>query len=110
VVKRKTANTRFTRALKRIADWCRLNRHESIKDQAGMLGKKLKGHCAYYGITGNARAVHRFRHEMLKVWYHWLSRRSQRTKPWEWFWKLVERIDFQRAVCVHSAYSPAANP
>jgi len=109
VVKRRTADTRLTRALKRIAVWCRLNRHKSIPDQADTLAKKLRGHCAYYGITGNAQALRRFRREMLKTWYRWLSRRSQRKKRWEWFWQLIERIRFPQAVCVHSAYRPAAN-
>lgn len=109
VVKRRTADTRFTRALKRIAEWCKLHRHESVKEQAETLGKKLKGHCEYYGITGNSKALDRFRSEMLKTWYKWLNRRSQRKKPWEWFWRLIDRIRFQQAVCVHSAYRPAAN-
>lgn len=109
VVKRKTADTRFTRALRRITEWCRCNRHESIQDQADTLGKKLRGHCEYYGITGNSHALRRFRKEMMKVWYKWLNRRSQRKKPWEWFWQLIARIRFPQAECVHSAYRPAAN-
>jgi RNA-directed DNA polymerase len=110
VVKRKTADSRFSRALTRIADWCRLHRHERIADQASTLAKKLSGHCQYYGITGNSRALSRFRFEMLKIWRKWLNRRSQRKKPWKWFNRLIERIRFPGAKCVHSVLRPAANP
>lgn len=110
VVKRQTASSRFTRALKRVAEWCRLHRHERIVDQAKALVQKLKGHCGYYGITGNSPALARFRHEMLQTWYKWLSRRSQRKKPWEWFGALVQRLRFPSAICIRSTLRPVANP
>ena len=37
--------------------WCRVNRHLPIKEQHVALARKLRGHDAYYGITGNARAL-----------------------------------------------------
>lgn len=110
VVKRRTADTRFTRALARVSEWCRLHLHDRVSDQAKTLAKKLEGHCNYYGITGNSQALTRFRHEMLKVWFRWLSRRSQRGHTWDWFNRLVERLQFPSAKCVHSALRPAANP
>ena len=61
VVKRKTEQSRFSRARHRIAMWCRANRHLPIKEQHAMLTLKLRGHYAYYGITGNARALSTFR-------------------------------------------------
>jgi group II intron reverse transcriptase/maturase len=109
VISRKTADSRFTRALKRIADWCRTNRHLRIADQKQALAKKLRGHCEYYGITGNSRALARFRYELLRVWFRWLSRRSQRRKTWDWFNALIQRIGFPGAKCVHSALKPVAN-
>jgi group II intron reverse transcriptase/maturase len=109
-VTRQTADGRLTRALKRVAEWCRLHRHERILDQVRTLARKFKGHCGYYGITGNSRALGRFRHELLTTWYKWLSRRSQRRKPWEWFSATVKRLRFPAAVCVHSVLRPAASP
>jgi group II intron reverse transcriptase/maturase len=110
VVKQQTASSRFTRALQRVAEWCRMHRHERILDQMKTLARKLRGHGAYYGITGNSHALARFRHEMLKLWFKWLSRRSQRRRPWDWFNALVERLRFPGAVCVHSVLRPVANP
>lgn len=110
VVKRKTADGRFTRALARIGEWCRRHLHDPVGEQAKALARKLQGHCGYYGITGNSPALARFRYELLKVWRRWLNRRSQRRKPWDWFNRLIERIKFPSAVCVHSALRPVANP
>ena len=56
VVKRKTAPSRFTRAVTRIAQWCRIHRHHPIAEQHQTLSQKLRGHFAYYGITGNSIA------------------------------------------------------
>lgn len=84
VVKRKTAGSRFRRALKRIADWCQLNRHLPIGEQHQTLGQKLRGHYAYYGgVMGNLRCLRRFRYEVHRVWRKWLSRRSQHGY-WTW--------------------------
>jgi len=60
VVKRKTAGSRYRRALKRIADWCQRNRHLPIAEQHQTLGQKLRGHYAYYGgVMGNLRSLAR---------------------------------------------------
>ena len=83
MVTRKTAGSRISRAIKTIAVWCRLNRHVPIGEQYRALWQKLRGHSTYYGITGNLRAVHRFRHAVLRVWRKWLSRRH-RGGLWTW--------------------------
>ncbi len=43
-----------------IAEWCRLHRHDPIEHQHQSLVRKLIGHDAYYGITGNVPALQRF--------------------------------------------------
>jgi RNA-directed DNA polymerase len=78
VVKRKTASSRFQRAIKKIAAWCRLNRQLSLGEQYRALWRKLVGHFTYYGILGNLAALQRFRYEVLGVWRKWLSRRHRR--------------------------------
>ena len=64
VVQRKTATSRFSRAVRQVGQWCRLNRHRPLLEQQQVLSRKLKGHDAYYGMTGNARALMRFRFEV----------------------------------------------
>ena len=98
VVKRKTASDRFTRALRRIAQWCRRYRHLSVKTQWHMLIRKVRGHYAYYGITGNARALNQFRFQVEHVWGKWLSRRSSRGMTWERFNRLLRRYPLPEVV------------
>jgi group II intron reverse transcriptase/maturase len=104
VVKRKTANSRFTRARKRITDWCRKNRHMPIAEQFKRLTRKLHGHYAYYGITGNGKWLQKFRQEVKKTWRKWLNRRSRKrgNMPWEKFTSLCRHYRLPQARVVHS--------
>jgi group II intron reverse transcriptase/maturase len=111
VVTRKTASSRFSRALKRINQWCRSHRHQRVADQCTALRRKLQGHFAYYGITGNARALSRFRYEAGRLWRKWLNRRSWKTRmTWEKFNRLCSRYPLPPPRVVHSAYRRAASP
>ena len=81
VVKRKMARSRFTRAVTKIAQWCRINRHQPIAVQHQTLSQKLRGHFAYYGITGNSITLARFRQAVQRVWWEWLGRRRGGNRP-----------------------------
>ena len=91
-MKRKTAEGRFRRSLKSVAEWCREHRHLPIQEQWAALTAKLRGHFAYYGITGNSRASSSFRYHVRRAWHKWLSRRSSKARiPWERFGELERR-------------------
>ncbi len=105
VVQRKTAKTRFSRAVRRIGQWCRRHRHLTVAEQWEVLGRKLRGHDAHYGITGNARALVRFRQAVRRVWRKWLNRRSYRPSlNWDAFNRLLQRYPLPPARVVHSNY------
>jgi len=110
VVKKQTAKDRFSRTLKRISEWCRANRHLPIKEQHAALARKLRGHDAYFGVTGNARALSALRHHVRRIWQRWLGRRSWKSK---WTWArmnaLLARLPLPNARVVHSIYR-VANP
>ena len=109
VVQRKTARDRFTRGVREIGRWCRAHRHWPVADQQAALSRKLQGHYAYYGITGNARALGRFHYEVRRAWRKWLHRRSWRTRmTWERFVCLTERYPLPPPRVVHSIYRRAA--
>jgi group II intron reverse transcriptase/maturase len=111
IVKRKTANNRFTRGLQRIKWWCRKNRHEPVKVQWEKLSQKLRGHYGYYGITGNSLWLGKFRNEVAKLWKKWLGRRSQKARmDWPSFNRLMKRYPLPPPRIVHSIYRTAANP
>jgi len=107
VIRRKTAAKRLRRTLKAIGDWCRHNRHRGMWDQFQVLVRKLDGHYAYYGITGNGRCLEQVRTGTQKLWRKWLARRSRESKALTW-----ERMNrflkgtfvFPYARVVHSLY------
>jgi RNA-directed DNA polymerase len=95
VVQRKTSRGRFGRALQRVAEWCRRNRHRPVREQHKTLVAKVRGHYNYFGVTGNSRALVRFGYEVRCVWRKWLNRRSNRAQmTWERFNLLLSRYPF----------------
>jgi group II intron reverse transcriptase/maturase len=111
VVQRKTAKDRFTRALRAVGRWCRAHRHWPVPAQCLALSRKLQGHFAYYGITGNARALARFLYEVRRLWRKWLNRRSWHARmTWEKFVRLTERCPLPPPRVVHSVFRRAATP
>ena len=105
VVKRKTAKDRLSRALRGIGHWCRNHRHWKLREQQAALSRKLRGHYAYYGITGNAQALRRFRYEVERRWRKWLGRRSRSGRmSWERFARLLNTYPLSPVRVVHSVY------
>ena len=109
VVKRKTSRSRLNRGLQGLAQWLRKERHSALADQHQTLSQKLRGHFAYYGITGNASALTQFRRGAIGLWRKWLSRRN-RDGPisWQRMYRLLERYPLPPAIVVHSVYRQAA--
>ena len=111
VVMRKTARGRFARSLKRVALWCKRNRHKPIADQQRYLSAVLLGHYSYYGLTGNGRTLYEFRYQLVRLWRYWLRRRSQRRGlTWTRFNRLLGRFRLPPPKVVHSIYRHAAKP
>lgn len=107
VVKRRTAPSRLRRAIRTIAQWCRRHRHRPIPEQHRTLGQKLRGHVAYYGITGNGEALRQVREAVTRAWRKWLSRRTRGAAiSWAAFTQLRKRHPLPAAVVVHSVYRP----
>jgi len=104
VVKRKTMRKRLARALSRIDDWCRMHRHAPVRFQHRHLSLAVRGHCGYYGITGNSRSLVLFREGLRKIWLKWLQRRSNATRQGRGWWDaLCKRYPIPPARAVHSS-------
>lgn len=102
VVKRRTAARRLSRALGEVRLWCRRYRHRNVGWQQLMLTRKLRGHYAYYGISGNFRALDAFYRQVHRIWRKWLNRRSQKAGMiWERFNRLLVRYPLARPRIVH---------
>ena len=107
VVQRRTATSRMSRALKAIGEWVRKHRHRPVREQWRTVNQKLVGHFRYYGITGNSKAISRFRHAVGRRWRFWLNRRSQRARMnWIRMNKLMERYPLASAICYASKLRP----
>jgi len=108
VIKRKTSSQRLSRALRAISQWCRVHRHDRLREQHRALSKKLNGHYGYYGITGNIRSLASYHHAVERIWQRWLSRRSQRAAiKWARFQQLLQVMSLPRPRIVHSVYRAA---
>ena len=111
VVKLKTAADRFSRAVRNIDQWCQDNRHLPIAEQHKKLNEKLRGHYAYYGVTGNSGSLTRFLHEVGPRWRRWLNRRNRlRSMTWEKFCAILRRYPLAPVRTVRSTFRHAANP
>lgn len=101
-VKKKTAKSRLNRALKTMDEWCRTHRHRKICEQHATLTAKLRGHYAYYGVTGNYRSLGHFLYRVERIWRRWLSRRSQKAPmPWSRFRAMRKRYPLPSPRIVH---------
>jgi RNA-directed DNA polymerase len=111
VAKQKTACSRFSRAARTVGDWCRRNLHRPVWEQHQKLRAKLVGHYAYYGITGNIRALRRFHRVVTELWYRWLARRQRKGYfAWRHYCELLQRFPLPPATVVHSVYRRVATP
>ena len=109
VVKRKTAKSRFSRVVRAIHQWCKAHRHRPLAEQQHSLSQKMRGHYAYYGVTGNAYALSRFQDLVQRIWRTWLGRRKRDGQiTWDVFKRLLRRYPLPMAVVVHSVYRRAA--
>jgi len=102
VVRQQTAKDRFARALGAIAEKCRRMRTEPVADQHRQLSQKLKGHFAYFGISGNYKRLADLRYETRRIWRKWLSRRSNNSRVgWDVFARIEKRFPLPQPTIIH---------
>ncbi len=103
VVRQITAKGRFARALKAVHQWCKRCRHLPVKAQQDYLARVIRGHCAYYGLTGNGKRLERFRQQVARIWRTWLARRSRlRCLNWDRMNELLKRYPLPRVTFMRS--------
>jgi RNA-directed DNA polymerase len=91
-MKRRTISKRFTVKLRAYKDWLKANRTLSTPEIMLLTAAKLRGHCAYYGVTDNGRSVQAFFNEVKRTLFNWLGRRGKRKSySWEKFQMLLKR-------------------
>jgi RNA-directed DNA polymerase len=107
IPKVKTSGKRMRDKLKRVDEWCRKVRNQYRLMQIWkMCCAKLRGHIEYYGVSFNVRNVQIFLHQVKKILFKWLNRRSQkRTFNWDRYNIFLKRYPLPEARRVHSFYS-----
>jgi group II intron reverse transcriptase/maturase len=92
MVRRHTIGDRQRAKLTEVKEELRQRWHDPIPEVGHWLGSVVRGHCQYYGIAGNMRAIKRFREEANRLWHRALGRRSQKGQvKWERMQRLIER-------------------
>lgn len=106
IVKRKTAKDRFARAVKAVSGWLReVCFRERVRAHHPGLVSKMRGHYAYYGITGNIAALKRYYYVVRRLWKHYLCRRSQKGYiNWPRYEQLLRHYPLPQPLVVHSIY------
>ena len=73
MVRQFTAKDRVARTLKTINRVCRSMRTWPLRDQHQRLCRMLKGHYAYFGISGNYERLATLQYQVVRIWRKWLK-------------------------------------
>jgi group II intron reverse transcriptase/maturase len=96
-LKRRTARKKLRSSLKRAAEWCKKNRHQRVGEQFKQLNAKLHGYYNYYGVNGNYASLKEFYHQLQRLHFKWLNRRSQRPSyTWDGYFALKHHFQLAR--------------
>jgi len=89
----KTRSARLHSAEKAINDYCRSHRHLPMRVQHEGLCRRIRGHMNYFAVQGNSASLALVVQAAQRVWFKWLSRRSQKTRmTWKRFGQLIRTI------------------
>ena len=77
MVHRKTQRGRMVRKLKQLRQELKRLRHPPICEQHNWLSRVLRGHYAYYGVTGDTYGLRRFLTQAVRAWHGAHAARSK---------------------------------
>ena len=97
---RKTMRLRMLKKLKDVSIELRRRRHEPVHEQGSYIRAIIRGHVNYYGVPFNSRAIGAFRFMVIRLWYKWLNRRSQRPSvTWDRMQRYIARWVPPAVIC-----------
>ena len=107
IVGRKTSRKKFRMKCKDMNQWLiRVRNAEQVKRWWPILALKLRGHYAYYGVSGNMRSLNRFYYTTKRLTFKWLNRRSQRNSfNWVEFESYLKCYPLPKPRIVHNMYT-----
>lgn len=81
--------------------WIRERMHKPIGETMKLMASIVRGHCNYYGVSGNSSAVQKFVWYLQYTLYRMLNRRDQKGKmKRECFWRIWNFYIPQPKICV----------
>ena len=92
LLKRITITKRLRAKLREVKAELMRRRHQPVPEQGQWLANVVRGHCAYYAVPGNYRAIETFRSQASRHWYKALRRRSHRSRL---TWERMKRLEAQ---------------
>ena len=99
----KTEKSRYRRALAKIKEQLRKNRHRPLREQSTSLNRLLSGLYNYYGVSSNANFLRKLYYFSEKYWRKVLSSRSQKGKlNWEKYRKIKGYFPIEKPRVYHS--------
>jgi len=90
-LKRRTSRKKSRAKLEGLREQMRRRRHQPAPMQHAWLSSVIRGHCQYYGVPTNSRALRSFRERVRQSWHDQLQRRSQRAR-----WSAVQHAAFAK--------------
>ena len=85
-VKRTTSRKKFVKKCKELNQKIKSLRLLKVSEIIKRLNSILEGYYRYYGITDNSKSLYRMYHNVRRMLFYWLNRRSQkRSYTWEGF-------------------------
>ena len=105
----KTSGKKMRQKLKNMNEWLKKfrNKESLMKNYWNKLKLKLKGHYAYYGISGNIGMLQKFYDRTVSLAFKWINRRSQKKSyKWEKFKRFLDYNPLPKPRICHSLYTP----
>lgn len=106
-VGRRTENKRQNRSLQKVKNWLKQQRNRlSLEELWQGINLMLIGHYRYYGVSDNIRQISTYYHNVTRLSFKWLNRRSQkRSFKWESFAKYLDCHPLSKPRIYHNLYS-----
>ena len=103
IVKHKTQSKRLTRKLKELRQEALRRMHTPLTEQHRWYASVLRGHYGYFGMPHNWRSLNGFLHQVRRIWFNCLRRRSQKNRRmgWDWFETLTACLPLPQPRITH---------
>jgi RNA-directed DNA polymerase len=104
---RKTSRKKFRQKMVDMNIWLkRIRNLAELKEWWKVLVMKLIGHYHYYGMSGNIRSLQKYYHQVVRLAFKWVNRRSQKKSyNWAQFRRYLQFNPLPKPKIYHSLYT-----